>query len=146
MVASLARLVSFFALVCGLIAAPMGILALPTASAVEDARPAPVVDGLRVNGLTDPLGISGDAPRLNWTMDAPRRGVIQEAYQIRVTTTNGEEVWDSGKVSSRQSVEVAYDGPALTSHTPYTWTVRVWDDSGSISAWSDPASSQYSST
>ncbi|HET9858859.1 MAG TPA: family 78 glycoside hydrolase catalytic domain, partial [Nocardioidaceae bacterium] len=56
------------------------------------------------------------------------------------TTTNGEEVWDSGKVSSRQSVEVAYDGPALTSHTPYTWTVRVWDDSGSISAWSDPAS------
>ena len=140
MVASLARLVSLFALVCGLIAAPMGVLVVPLAASAEEPGPAPVAQSLRANGLTDPLGISGDAPQLSWTMDAPRRGVIQQAYQIRVTTADGAEVWDSGKVASRKSVEVAYDGPALTSHTPYTWTVRVWDDTGSVSGWSEQAS------
>ncbi|MGW0087327.1 family 78 glycoside hydrolase catalytic domain [Streptomyces sp. NPDC003393] len=60
--------------------------------------------------------------------------------EIRVgSSAGGADVWDSGKVGSDQSVDVGYGGPALTSHTGYHWSVRVWDDQGTASGWSDDA-------
>ena len=35
-------------------------------------------------------------------------------------------VWDSGKVSSDESVYVKYEGEALLYDTKYFWTVKVW--------------------
>ncbi len=51
----------------------------------------------------------------------------------------GERVWESGKVSSDESIQRPYDGPALRSGQRYYWQVRVWDGSGTSSAWSAPA-------
>ncbi|KAA1425467.1 Bacterial alpha-L-rhamnosidase [Mumia zhuanghuii] len=98
---------------------------------------------MRANSTENPLGIGGEAPRLSWRLDADRRGVTQSAYQVRVATSASRladpDVWDSGKVESGRSVEVPYDGPALTSRTGYVWSVRAWDDRGAASAWSEPA-------
>ena len=47
--------------------------------------------------------------------------------------------WDSGKVASSNSTEVAYRGP-LASQEDYFWRVRVWGPGGKVSRWSRPAS------
>ena len=39
----------------------------------------------------------------------------------------GHVLWDSGKVSSGDSVGVPYDGPALQSRSRFEWRVRTWD-------------------
>ena len=135
MLVVLTRLFTVAAVIAGLLSAPVA-----TGVATADG-PTPEVSNLRVNGLTDPLGISGEEPLLSWTMNADRRGVTQEAYQVRVATSAAalrtEPVWDSGKVESDQSVDVAYDGPELQSQQPYVWSVKIWDDAGQASAWSE---------
>ncbi|WP_022891047.1 family 78 glycoside hydrolase catalytic domain [Agromyces subbeticus] len=103
------------------------------------------VGTLKTDNRATPLGIGGEAPGLSWRLDADddARGVVQSAYQVRVATSidglDGSTVWDSGKVESDQSVEVAYGGPALESQTRYHWQVRVWDGAGEESDWSAPS-------
>ena len=48
-------------------------------------------------------------------------------------------MWDSGTVNSAQSFDVPYGGPALASQTRYYWQVRVRDNNGRLSPWSQPA-------
>ncbi len=48
-------------------------------------------------------------------------------------------LWDSGEVRSAQSVLVEYSGPALFSSTRYFYRVRVRDNYGEESPWSDAA-------
>ena len=88
---------------------------------------------LRCEYKTDPLGIDTPAPRLSWVLESPERNAVQSAYQI-VT-----DLWDSGKVQSAQSVHVPYAGPELTSGQRVSWKVRVWDEQGQPSQWSEPA-------
>ncbi|WP_202387689.1 family 78 glycoside hydrolase catalytic domain [Nocardioides flavescens] len=96
--------------------------------------------GLTTNGRREPLGIGGADPTFGWQLESARRGVTQQAYEVRVGTSAGAaDVWSSGKVTSPAQTDVVYDGPALTSATRYTWQVRVWDDQGTASEWSTPA-------
>ena len=97
-------------------------------AAPAQAEERPQVAALLTNSLADPLGIGGEPPRLSWQLRSDRRGVVQTAYRVRVSSPQLGDVWDSGKVESRRSVDVPYGGPALRSHTRYTWSVRVWDD------------------
>ena len=48
-------------------------------------------------------------------------------------------LWDSGKVASDQSIQVRYAGKPLVSEQECFWKVRVWDEQGKASAWSEPA-------
>jgi alpha-L-rhamnosidase len=48
-------------------------------------------------------------------------------------------VWASGKINSDQSVWVPYGGATLEPGKRYYWRVRVWDNSGKPSAWSETA-------
>ncbi|HEX7189021.1 MAG TPA: family 78 glycoside hydrolase catalytic domain, partial [Actinomycetes bacterium] len=115
----------------------------PLAAAAE-ASGTPTVSHLRTNALTEPIGISAETPRLSWQQSRDSRGLRQEAYQVRVASSvaglTSPDVWDSGKVASSRSQDVAYGGPALTSHSAYHWAVRVWDEKGTASAWSEPTS------
>ena len=52
---------------------------------------------------------------------------------------NDGDLWDSGQVSSEQSLRVPYAGTALTSRQRCLWKVRVWDKDGNPSAWSAPS-------
>jgi alpha-L-rhamnosidase len=100
------------------------------------------VSGLSVEHQTDPLGVDVARPRLGWIPSASdQTGAKQSAYEIVVskTPTGSADVWDSGRVTSTQSFDVDYAGPALTSRTRYYWRVRAWSDA-QVSDWSSPAS------
>ncbi|MCF2531133.1 glycoside hydrolase family 78 protein [Yinghuangia soli] len=84
-------------------------------------------DHLRVEHLEVPLGLHLRRPRLSWRL--PRMAVKQIAYQLRTAT------WDSGRVTSEQSVLVPYTGPEARSAERTEWQVKVWTDAGE-SAWS----------
>ncbi|MFE9249999.1 alpha-L-rhamnosidase [Streptomyces sp. NPDC007088] len=107
------------------------------------ARRAVRVSGPTVEYVSHPLGLDVARPRLSWPLASEEPGQRQSAYQIRVASTPGRlrkpDVWDSGKVTSAESVLVPYAGPALASRTRYHWSVRVWNESGKVSAWSEPS-------
>lgn len=86
---------------------------------------------LRCENRDEPMGIDVTKPRLSWMLDAGS----QSAYQIEIAG-----LWDSGKITSDQSVAVAYAGPALKSQTRYEWRVRAWDQDGKVGEWSPRAS------
>lgn len=92
----------------------------------------------------DPLGIDVVKPRLSWKLDSTRRGASQTAYQLVVAkdlislVQVDSALWDSGKVDSNQSIQIPYDGPPLKSRQRVYWYVRVWDENGNSTEWSDP--------
>ena len=106
------------------------------------------VGQLRCEYLKDPLGIDAPQPRLSWILKADNtaaRGEGQSAYQIVVARNLNEleanqgDLWDSGQVNSAQSIQVRYAGKPLVSEQECFWKVRVWDEQGKASAWSQPA-------
>lgn len=100
---------------------------------------------LTCDSMAKPLGIGITQPRLSWRLTDSRRSARQTAYQIRVANSPGAldrdnaDVWDSERVETSESVNVAYAGPALTSRHRYYWQVRVWDQDGQPSAYSKPS-------
>jgi alpha-L-rhamnosidase len=100
----------------------------------------PTVEGLTVEGQTQPLNVDDDAPRFGWVVaDAPR-STVPLAYRIEVARSEAAlvhdrpDVWDSGRVLSQASFGIAYDGPALSSFTRYFWKVVAETSSGTFSA------------
>jgi alpha-L-rhamnosidase len=101
----------------------------------------------RCEYLTDPLGIDVAIPRFSWkqTDPDPVRGQKQTAYRILVAGSKDllaqdtGDLWDSGVVSSSQSVLVPYGGKKLRSNQDCYWKVRIHDKDGAPSAWSAPA-------
>ncbi|QWW19453.1 family 78 glycoside hydrolase catalytic domain [Schaalia sp. 19OD2882] len=93
----------------------------------------------KVNHVASPLLVDG-SPVFSWQLTSGARGATQSAYRIQVADSTGALVWDSGKVSSSQSVDVAYGGPDLAATASYSWNVSVWDAQGAQSA---PASGAF---
>jgi alpha-L-rhamnosidase len=103
---------------------------------------------LRCEYLKNPLGIDRTSPRLSWRLQAAPhagRGLKQAAFQILVAaredSLGGEngDLWDSGRVVSDESINVVYAGRPLVSRQSCWWKVRIWDQDGHISAWSEPS-------
>ncbi len=101
--------------------------------------------GLKCEYLTNPLGLNILHPRFTWQIESQEENFIQTAYEIRVATSvmmldqKNKLVWNSGKVNSDHSVNVEYKGKPLESQTRYFWQVRIWDNKGITSGWSEPA-------
>jgi len=115
-----------------------------TAAGAADFQPA----DLRCEYRRIPLGIDVTQPRLSWTLTATPeagRGLRQSAYQVLVASRpeilaeDKGDLWDSGKVASDQTIHVVYAGKPLSSRMRCHWKVRVWDDDGNPSPWSEPA-------
>jgi alpha-L-rhamnosidase len=93
----------------------------------------------------NPIGIDVEKPRFSWQLLSDKQNVLQTAYEIRVADSpknfdiKEAQIWISEKTESDRSVNVEYDGPALESMQRVYWQVRVWDNSGKVSAWSEPA-------
>ena len=103
---------------------------------------------LRCEYRKNPLGIDTLKPRLSWTLEATdpeARGQRQTAYQILAASSeeglrrDQGDLWDTGRVESDRSIQVPYEGKPLASGMPVWWKVRVWDNNGKPSAWSEPA-------
>ncbi len=127
---------------------PLTILAVLLLSIVftSSAVAALSVSDLRCEYKTNPIGIQVEKPRLSWKIESDKNGVMQSAYEIRVAgstrdvTAGKNLLWETGQVSSDQSIHIEYDGPVLASGQSVYWQVRVWDNDGKKSKWSDPAS------
>ena len=68
-----------------------------------------VITNLRVNNLDVPLGID-QTPQFSWIVTTQKRCNCQKAYEIEVVDEQGTEMWNSGKVLSANSYQIAYSG------------------------------------
>ena len=98
------------------------------------------VKNLRLENRINPVGMDVPTPRFSWQLVSGKRNLMQTAFEIRVTDKSGKSIiWNSGKQITDQSVYVPYSGDPLQSAMTYYWQVRVWDNQGNTSGWSDRA-------
>lgn len=100
---------------------------------------------LKVNGLSNPVGIDTSNPTFSWQTESDERGFLQSAYELVVRSASGAEVWKSGKVESALQNQITYAGSPLVSCSPYSWTVTVYDKNGKASVASKGTSKLLSS-
>ena len=106
------------------------------------------VTNLRCESRKDPIGVDALKPRLSWELRSTQQNVVQTAYRILVADDSTllqkdiGNVWDSKKVKSAESIQVAYNGKPLQPVKKYFWKVMVWDNKGNVSAWANNASWQ----
>lgn len=94
---------------------------------------------LRTDYMENPVGFDFENPVLGWKTEESR-GTKQTAYQIQVGLCPcfAEVIYDSGCVESDASVCVPLEMP-LKARSRYYWRVKVWDDRGDESPWSEAA-------
>ena len=103
------------------------------------------ISDLRCEYAENPLGIDVKDPHLSWVLESSTRGQKQTAYQVLVAGSNElleknqGDLWDSGKVSSDESIHIVYKGKELASAVSCYWKVKVWDKDGKDAGWSKPA-------
>jgi alpha-L-rhamnosidase len=101
------------------------------------------VADLRVGGWKNPLGFDEAEPRLSWQLRSENRGAAQTAYQVLVASTaelltqDRGDLWDTGRVTSSENIRLHYAGRPLHSWQKMFWKVRIWDEQGRASRWSD---------
>ncbi|MFH0758652.1 MAG: glycoside hydrolase family 78 protein [Bacteroidota bacterium] len=105
----------------------------------------PAVVSLKTDYLTNPMGIDNPDPRLSWIIRSGQMNTMQDSYEIRAALSDKDVargrnlLWESGKVESSQSVHVRYGGPPLNSFQRVYWQVRIRDNHGKSSKWSEAA-------
>jgi alpha-L-rhamnosidase len=104
-----------------------------------------VASYLRCEHLVDPLGVGETAPRLSWIVESGERGQQQAGYRILVASSEAllrydrGDLWDSDKTAGSETIGTPYLGKPLSSSQRCFWKVKVWDQAGRESAWSEPA-------
>jgi len=125
----------------------IGSATLLSLAAKPQADLAPPSD-LRCDYLVNPLGIDDQHPALSWkltTTNPSRRGLRQSAYQVLVASgrsildSDRGDLWNSERTESEQLIHVPYQGQPLQPRAQCWWKVRVWDERGQASPWSEPA-------
>lgn len=100
---------------------------------------------LKCEYCSNPLGIDTAQPRLSWILVSDRRGETQTACEIVAASSREKlvdgraDLWDSGKMDTAESINTVYEGKPLHSGQRVFWRVRVWDDAGKTSTFSQPA-------
>src|SRR5690606_20082496 len=86
------------------------------------------------------------SPRLSWELVSEKHNQYQSAYQVVVASSleklNKDEgdLWDTGKVNSSETNQIAYQGDDLKSRQLVWWKVRVWSADNKKGKWSEPTS------
>ncbi|MCD9021362.1 alpha-L-rhamnosidase [Cohnella silvisoli] len=89
------------------------------------------------------LGIGETRPRLGWKLRSDSRAEKQSAYHILVASSsllleeNCGDLWDSGEISSDQSVHIVYEGAPLLSRQRCYWKLKARDSKGAETVWSE---------
>src|SRR5450432_3303539 len=76
------------------------------------------VTNLLCENLSNPIGVDNTQPGFSWQLSTDKRNTMQTAYEIRIgknqSLTAGKNLlWNSGKISSEESVQVTYKGAGL---------------------------------
>lgn len=100
----------------------------------------------KVEYIDQPIGLDVKKPRFSWVLEAKRESVLgqkQTAYRIKVASTmekiqNDEgDVWDSEWVEDSRVMNIEYEGIPLRSDRQYFWKVKIKDQDGKESQWSE---------
>lgn len=124
--------------------ATAAILCVSTPALAATASSA-TISGLRVDGLIDPLGLDNRKPRLSWRLERAADGAKQAAYRVSVASTPSllaagrPDLWDSGRIDSDRTFDVAYEGQPLQSRQECHWRVESWVDGASRATVSETA-------
>jgi alpha-L-rhamnosidase len=100
---------------------------------------------LRCEHRADVPCVDDPAPRLSWALASDRRDTRQSAYRIVVATSADDvragrgTLWDSGRVASADTIDIAYGGGPLPAGAECVWAVQAWDDRREVTPWSAPA-------
>lgn len=119
--------------------APLLAQTAPSAASLKGAI-APY--DLRVEYLTNPLGVDTAEPRFFWKNRHSERGQSQTAFELIVSSSPSADtgdLWESGKTSGDSSIQIVYGGKPLASNRTYYWKVRVYDSEDKASPWSEVA-------
>jgi len=105
----------------------------------------PAPSGLLVQLMSHPelSVISEPKPNFGWIVNSNIPGDYQNAYQILVAssrellTGDASDMWNSGKIASKQSINIKYEGKPLSSDNMYWWKIKTFNKFGGESAWSE---------
>src|SRR5579859_3810327 len=103
------------------------------------------IQDLKCESRSTPIGVDAREPLLSWTLTSDKRGEYQTAYRILASSSltklenNIADLWDSSRVQSSNSINIAYTGKSLSSGQRVYWKVCVWDRFGNPTTYS-PAS------
>ncbi|WP_298551340.1 alpha-L-rhamnosidase [uncultured Algibacter sp.] len=98
---------------------------------------------LLVNSKENPSTIESEEPLFSWIIDVEGFNKSQSAYHILVASSqkllgeNNADLWNSDKVNSDKSTFVKYQGKSLQALQKYFWKVKIWDEQGTVSKWSE---------
>lgn len=99
---------------------------------------------LKTDYQTTALGFDDSMPKFSWILQSSERGMIQTAFEILVSDDPEKldagtgNFWQTGKITGNKTFGIQYSGKPLNSFTRYFWKVRIWNQRGEISAWSQP--------
>ena len=100
---------------------------------------------LRCEQMKNPIGLAVKSPRFSWWINSSNRNTKQSTFHILVADTqeklnkNIGNSWDSKVVASDASIQVAYNGIGLEAGKKYFWKVKIQDQTGHESVWSETA-------
>jgi alpha-L-rhamnosidase len=100
---------------------------------------------LRTDRQSLPLGLDNPKPEFSWVLESNERGTAQTIFEILVSTDEKSlqsgkgNVWQSGKIERRTTFGILFSGKPLKSFSRYFWKVRIWDQDGKVSNWSQPS-------
>ncbi len=101
-------------------------------------------EDLKSEYQVNPLGLQTGQPRFSWTLASKERGSTQKAYQMLAASSPDKlsdteaDLWNSGRVESRDQLGIVYSGNPLHSGQRIYWKVGVWGDDKEAN-WSRPA-------
>ena len=101
------------------------------------------VSDLRCRNLENPEGV--DRASFSWEIETDLPNVAQNAWEIEIASTKKAlekgkaDIWQSGKQTSDQQLNVEPQGAQLQPGVGYWWRVRVWTGEDKVTSWSDPA-------
>ena len=104
------------------------------------------IRNLKCGDRARPFGVDVSRPTFGWELISSRRGEYQQSFQVWVARSaqllnaGNADIWDSGKKNTSRNRFVPYEGKKLDPGAEYFWRVRVWDNRGRATGWSDIAS------
>jgi len=103
------------------------------------------VINLRCESKVNPLGITAIKPHFSWWLNTTAQNTRQLSYHIMVADSEeklkkgANLTWDSQTVDAEASLQIPYNGTPLQAEKKYFWRVKVRDQAGRETEWSETA-------